>query len=123
MTARGRRADDFDRLHRAFLHHLGFAVALAWFAALVAATHAPWTRNIRGLLDPLAMAEGTGSYLFGLPLVLTLGWLGTAFGADAIRRSLVLRNQALEFALAGAAAFAVFCMAISRAVTAYSLGA
>jgi hypothetical protein len=34
----------------------------------------------------------------------------------------VFKSQSLEFGFAGIVAFAVFCMAVYRAVTAYSLG-
>jgi hypothetical protein len=117
-----RSGDDFARLHRLFVFHLGVAVALAWSTAAYAALHAPWVRNIRGLIDPFQrQAESTSSFLFGLPLLLTLAWVALVFGADLLRRFPTLRNQAVEFALAGAVAFAIFCMAIDRAVTAMLL--
>lgn len=116
--------DAFTRLHRAFTFHLGVAAMLAWGTALFAACHAPWVRNIRPLLDPASgRVESTWSFLFALPLVLTLGWAAAYFGREALRRTQVLSNEAVEFALAAAVAFAVFYLAIDRAVTALLLGA
>lgn len=123
MVRSGRMPDRFDRLHRSFVEHYGIALGFVWLATLVAASQAPWTRNLRGLLDPTARPESTISFLFGLPVLMTLGWLCLAFGADTLRRSRVFRNEALEFGLAGVVAFALFCMAISRAVTVATLGA
>lgn len=117
----GRLPDEFERLHRLFVEHLGIALALAWMTAAVAAVQAPWTRNIRGLIDPLGRPESTWSFLFALPIVMTIAWLAALFGADLMRRSQVFRNQLIEFGLAGLVAFAIFCLAISRAVTAISL--
>jgi hypothetical protein len=117
-----RATDEFTRLHRLFVEHLGLAVGFAWAASLYAAAYAPWTRNIRGLLDPLGRAEGTASYLFALPVLMTIAWLCLALGGKAVRRAQMLKSQTVEFGLAGLVAFAVFCMAVYRAVTAYSLG-
>jgi hypothetical protein len=123
QAIRGERApDEFTRLHRLFVEHLGLAVGFAWAASLYAAAYAPWIRNIRGLLDPFGRAEGTASYLFALPALMTVAWLGLAFGGQAFRRSQVFKSQTVEFGFAGLVAFAVFCMAVYRAVTAYSLG-
>ncbi|NNM72954.1 hypothetical protein HJG44_11250 [Enterovirga sp. DB1703] len=120
---RGERApDEFTRLHRIFTEHLGLAVGFAWAASAYAAAYAPWVRNIRGLIDPFARPESTASYLFALPALMTVAWLCLAFGGEAFRRTRVLKNQSLEFGLSGLVAFAVFCMAVYRAVTAYSLG-
>lgn len=113
--------DEFSRLHRLFVEHFGIAVGLTWLASGVAALQAPWVRNLRGLIDPGSRPESTFSFLFGLPLLMTLGWLGAAFGADVMRRSQILRSQVLEFGIAGAVAFAVFCMALQRAVAAFWL--
>lgn len=121
ITRTERGPDSFAQLHAIFVEHLGFAVLLAWCAAVVGALHAPWTRNIRGLIDPMAAPESTWSYLFALPFVLLVAWIAVAFGSELIRRSMVLRSPAVEFALAGAAAFAIFWMAIGRVVTAISL--
>ena len=118
----GRATDEFTRLHRHFVEHLGLAVGFAWAASLYAAAYAPWIRNIRGLLDPLGRSEGTASYLFTLPVLMTIAWLSLAFGGKLVRRSQLFKNQTVEFGLAGLVAFAVFCMAVYRAVTAYSLG-
>ena len=116
-------SDEFSRLHRLFVEHFGIAVGLTWLASAVAALQAPWTHNIRGLIDPLARPESTFSFLFGLPMLMTLGWVAVLFGADVIRRSQVLRSQALEFGIAALVAFAVFCLALHRVVAAVSLAA
>lgn len=118
----GRLPDEFARLHGLFVEHLGIAVGLVWLTAAVAAAQAPWTRNIRGLIDPYGRAESTWSFLFALPTVLTLAWIMALFGAEAMRRSQLFRNQLIEFGLAGLVAFAIVCLAIHRAVTAISLG-
>ena len=114
--------DQFSRLHRIFVEHLGLAVAFAWAASVYAANYAPWVRNIRGLIDPFGRPESTASYLFALPALMTAAWICVALGGETFRRSQLFKNQSIEFALAGAVAFAVFCMAVYRAVTAYSLG-
>ncbi|WP_375461133.1 hypothetical protein [uncultured Enterovirga sp.] len=114
-------SDEFSRLHRLFLEHFGIALGLVWIASAFAGLRAPWVHNIRGLIDPLARPEGTFAFLFGLPLLMTAGWLCLLFGGDLIRRSQVLRSQALEFAIAGAAVFAVFCLALHRVVAAVSV--
>jgi hypothetical protein len=115
--------DAFARLHRTFTTHLGIAAMLAWGTALVSASYAPWVRNIRPLLDPgTGRVESTWSFLFALPAVLALGWAAAYFGRETLRRTQVLSNAALEFALAAAIAFTVFYMAIDRAVTALFLG-
>ena len=121
-TTKRAGADEFGRLHRVFVQHLTMAVGFAWAASLVAALHAPWVRNIRGLIDPAGRVESTTSFLFGVPLLMTAALLCTVYGADALRRGQVLKSAAAEFALAGAVAFAVFCLAIHRAVVAYGLG-
>ena len=113
--------DQFARLHRLFLEHFGIATGLAWMAAAVAAMQVPWIRNIRGLIDPTGRVESTASFLFGIPLILTLAWIGLAFGGGLIRRATVMRRCETEFAVAGAVAFGVFCMAIHRVVVALSL--
>jgi hypothetical protein len=113
--------DEFGRLHRLFVEHFGIAVALVWLATLVVAVQAPWLRNLRGLVDPAGRSESTASFLFGIPGLMAAAWLCLAFGGDVMRRSQLFRNQALEFGLAGAIAFAVFCLAVSRIATAASL--
>lgn len=123
-AVRGERSPDaFARLHRTFVAHFAIALGFAWLAALVAAVHAPWVRNIRGLIDPLGRPESTASFLFALPLLMSAAWLCAAFGRDIIRRAQLLKRPEPEFALAGLVAFAVFCMAIDRAVVAFLLGA
>jgi hypothetical protein len=114
--------DGFARLHRTFVEHFGYAVIFAWSASVFAAWHAPWVHNIRGLIDPVGRVESTGSYLLALPIVMTIALALVAFGGDTLRRSQLFRNQHLEFGFAGLVAFAVFCAAIARAVTAFQLG-
>lgn len=118
MSPKNPAADEFLRLHKMFLFHLGCAATLAWVAAIYAAFSAPWVRNIRALIDPSGpfQVESTGSFLFGLPVIMTIGWAAAFFGADLMRQARMLRSQSTEFALAGAAAFTVFCMAVNRAV-------
>jgi hypothetical protein len=117
-------SDGFTRLHRTFTFHLGIAVALAWMTSLYAAAYAPWVRNIRPLIDPLNVGrpESTWSFLFALPVVLTVAWLITVYGRDLLRDMRVLKNQIVEFAIAGVIAFALFYMSIDRAVAALLLG-
>jgi hypothetical protein len=117
-------ADGFVRLHRAFTFHLGVAVALAWVTALYAALYAPWVRNIRPLIDPLnsGPVESTWSFLFCMPVVLTAAWLIAIFGRNLLGQVKLLRNQLVEFGIAGAVAFLLFYMSIDRAVTAMLLG-
>lgn len=113
--------DDFSRLHRIFTFHLGVAVGLSWITALYSACHAPWVRNIRALIDPVAgldRIESTWSFLFVMPAVLTLAWLSVYFGREVMRRFQTLPNQALEFAAAALVAFGVFYLSIDRAVAA-----
>jgi hypothetical protein len=119
---RGGAPDQFTRLHRLFVEHLALAVGFAWAASAYAAAYAPWVRNIRGLIDPFGRAESTASYLFALPVLMTAALLCVAFGSKGLRNSRVFKNQSVEFGFAGIVAFAVFCMAVYRAVTAYSLG-
>ena len=116
--------DGFLRLHRVFTFHLGVAVTLAWMTSLYAAAYAPWVRNIRSLIDPMAAGrpESTWSFLFALPVVLTVAWLITVYGRDLLRDMRVLKNQIVEFAIAGVIAFALFYMSIDRAVAALLLG-
>lgn len=116
--------DGFARLHKAFVFHLGVAAALAWATAIVAASQAPWVRNIRPLLDPSQVGgrvESTASFLFALPMVLALFWVIAVAGRDILRRLTLLRDERLEFVAAGAVAFAVFYMAVDRAVAALLL--
>lgn len=118
-----RATDDFARLHRSFVQHFGYAVCLAWLSCGAAAIYAPWTRNLRGLIDPAGRVESTFSFLFGLPILMTVAWLCLALGGETIRRARLVKSDATEFAFAGIVAFAMFCMAIDRAVTAFALGA
>ena len=117
-------ADDFSRLHRVFVFHMGVAVALSWMTALYAACYAPWVRNIRPLLDPanLGQVESTWSFLFGMPCVMTVAWVVAFFGRDILRQVQVMRNQLIEFAFAAVAALVLFYLSIDRAVAAILLG-
>ena len=119
-----RETDGYLRLHRMFTFHLGVAVFLSWMTSLCAAAYAPWVRNIRSLIDPFGASrpESTWSFLFALPVVLTIAWLMTVFGRDMLRGMRMLSNERIEFAIAGAVAFALFYMSIDRAVTALLLG-
>ncbi len=117
-------SDSFARLHKLFVFHLGVAVSLAWLTALYAALYAPWVRNIRPLLDPsnVGKVESTWSFLFGMPMVLTVAWVMAFFAGDLLREFRLLKNQTMEFAIAGAVAFGLFYIAIDRAVAALLLG-
>lgn len=123
MFSTPRTDDGFARLHRAFVLHLGAAVVFAWGTAAVAATQAPWVRNIRPLIDPtnVSRAESTASFLFALPMVLALSWVVAVAGREVLRRLTLLRDERKEFAAAGAVAFGTFYLAIDRAVTAMTL--
>ena len=114
---------EFSRLHNVFTFHLGVAVGLAWLTSLYASLYAPWVRNIRPLLDPASVGqvESTWSYLFILPVVLTAAWLVSIFGQNLFARFRVMKNQALEFAIAAAVAFTIFYLSIDRAVAALLL--
>lgn len=120
-TYGGPAPDAFTRLHRAFVEHFGYAVIFAWAAAVFAAWHAPWVHNIRGLMDSAGRVESTASYLFALPMVMTLALAVVAWGGETIRQAQLLKNQAWEFGFAGLVGFAMFWMAIDRAVTAFLL--
>ncbi|WP_414473541.1 hypothetical protein [Microvirga sp. M2] len=115
---------EFSRLHNLFTFHLGVAVTLSWLTSLYAAAYAPWVRNIRPLLDPsnVGPAESTWSYLFIFPVVLTTAWLISIFGQNILARFRLLKNQAIEFGIAAAVAFAMFYLSIDRAVAAMFLG-
>lgn len=118
-----RNKDDFARCHRMFVEHFGIAVLVVWIASAVAAFQAPWLTNIRGLIDPAGRSESTASYLFALPAIMALAWVSVACGADLLRRSQIARSHRIEFGVAGAVAFGVFCLAIQRLVTAVLLTA
>ncbi len=117
-------ADDFARLHRLFTFHLGIAVSLAWMTSLYASLYAPWVRNIRPLIDPrnAGPVESTWSFLFAMPVVLTVAWLITIFGRNLLRDMRMLKNQTVEFGVAAVVAFALFYVSIDRAVAAMLLG-
>lgn len=116
-------SDEFARLHKIFTFHLGVAVSLAWMTALYASMVAPWVRNIRPLIDPVnaSRVESTWSFLFGLPVVLTLAWVVSLTGRDMLRHFRVLGSQATEFGVAAAVAFAIFYLSIDRAIAAILL--
>jgi hypothetical protein len=120
-TYGGPAPDAFTRLHRGFVEHFGYAVIFAWATSVFAAWHAPWVHNIRGLIDPMSRVESTGSYLFALPIVMTLALAVVAFGGETIRQAQMVKNHAWEFGFAGLVGFAVFCIAIHRAVTVLAL--
>jgi hypothetical protein len=124
MSFREETADDFVRLHRIFTFHLGVAVSLSWMTSLYAAIYAPWVRNIRPLIDPTSggPAESTWSFLFAMPVVLSAAWLMVVFGREVLRGTQMMRNQVVEFGIAGAVAFALFYLSIDRAVAAMVLG-
>jgi hypothetical protein len=77
--------------------------------------------NIRGLIDPTSRVESTASYLFALPIVMTLALAIVACGGETIRQAQLVKNHVWEFAFAGLIGFAVFCLAINRAVAAFLL--
>jgi len=124
MSFREETADDFVRLHRIFTFHLGVAVSLSWMTSLYAAIYAPWVRNIRPLIDPTSggPAESTWSFLFAMPVVLSAAWLMVVFGRDVLRGTQLMRNQFVEFGIAGVVAFGLFYLSIDRAVAAMVLG-
>jgi quinol-cytochrome oxidoreductase complex cytochrome b subunit len=115
---------EFSRLHSLFTFHLGVAVGLSWLTSLYASFYAPWVRNIRPLIDPsdAGQVESTWSFLFIFPVVLTAAWLLTIFGQNTLRQLRMLRNQTVEFAIAGAVSFVVFYLSIDRAVAAMLIG-
>jgi hypothetical protein len=124
-SSRAEQDSGFDKLHQAFVFHLGVATALAWFVACYAALHAPFVRNIRPLIDPTQTdrVESTWSFLFGMPIILAVAWVMAYAGRDLLRHFTLLKDQRIEFAVAGTVAFAVFYMAVDRAVAALLLGA
>jgi hypothetical protein len=114
----------FARLHNLFTFHLGVAVTLAWVTSLYASIYAPWVRNIRPLIDPsyAGQVESTWSYLFIFPIVLTVSWLIAVFGRGVLQQLRMLRNQAIEFAIAASVAFVLFYLSVDRAVAAILIG-
>lgn len=114
--------DMFGRLHGHFVRHLGMAVIFAWGFAAFAATQAPWIRNIRGLIDPASRPESTAAFLFGIPVLLAVGWFTAYIGGDVFRRTALVRHPAVEFAIAGLAVLFVFALSIQRGLVAISLG-
>ena len=117
-------AGEFSRLHNLFTFHLGIAVTLSWLTSLYASIYAPWVRNIRPLIDPsnVGPVESTWSYLFIFPVMLTTAWLIAIFGQRLFAQFRLLKNQAIEFAVAAAVAFGVFYLSIDRAVAAMLIG-
>jgi hypothetical protein len=57
-----------------------------------------------------------------MPTVLTVAWVVAFLGRDMLQQFRMLKNQTVEFALAGAAAFTIFYLSIDRAVAAILLG-
>jgi hypothetical protein len=79
--------------------------------------------NIVFLIDPTSSSvQTTGSYLFTFPAILLIALGIVYFGRDTIFRLRLLRNQAVEFAVVGAALFTVFVLSIERAAAALRLG-
>lgn len=114
-------SDEFGRLHGHFVRHFGMAVIFAFGFAAFAATQAPWSRNIRGLIDPAGRPESTAAFLFGIPVLLAVGWFTAFIGGDVFRRTALVRRPAVEFAVAGLVVLAVFALSIQRGVVAISL--
>lgn len=110
--------DTFGRLHGHFVRHFGMAVIFAWAFAAFAATQAPWTRNLRGLIDPAGRPESTAAFLFGLPMLLAVGWVTVYLGADVLRRASLARHPAIEFGVAALAVLLVFVLSVQRGVAA-----
>jgi hypothetical protein len=115
---------EFSRLHNLFTFHLGIAVTLSWLTSLYASVYAPWVRNIRPLIDPanVGTVESTWSYLFIFPVVLTAAWLISIFGQNLFAQFRLMKNQAIEFAVAALVAFGMFYLSIDRAVAAMLIG-
>jgi hypothetical protein len=115
---------EFNRLHSLFTFHLGVAVGLSWLTSLYASLYAPWVRNIRPLINPAdaGQVESTWSFLFIFPVVLTIAWLLSIFGHNTLRQLQMLKNQTIEFAIAGVVSFVVFYLSIDRAVAAMLIG-
>jgi hypothetical protein len=115
--------DEFNRLHRLLLSHLAIGTTLAWTLALYAGLNAPWVNNIVFLIDPTSSrVQSTGAFLFTYPSLLLVALGVVYFGREMIYRLRILRNQAVEFALAGAALFTLFILALERASAALRLG-
>jgi hypothetical protein len=114
----------FARLHNLFTFHLGVAVGLSWLTSVYAAFYAPWVRNIRPLIDPsyAGQVESTWSFLFIFPVVLTVSWLIAIYGRGAMLQLRMMKNQAIEFGIAAAVAFALFYLSVDRAVSAILIG-
>jgi hypothetical protein len=121
VTTSASDSDEFERLHRQFLQHFALAACFAWGTAVYAALNAPWVHNIVAFSIRPPAWRARGRSCFGLPILLSVGWVCALFGADAIRRSRILKSQSLEFALAGLMAFTVFVMSIERSVAAIML--
>lgn len=114
--------DEFARLHALFVRHFGMAVLFAWAFAFAALTQAPWSRNLRGLIDPASRPESTAAFLFGLPVLLGIGWFTAYIGGDVFRRTALVRRPAVEFSVAALAVFIVFALSIQRGVAAIVVG-
>ena len=65
--------------------------------------------------------ESTWSFLFGFPAILTVSWIMVFAGRDMLRHFRLMKSQTAEFAVAAVVAFAIFYMAIDRAVAAILL--
>lgn len=114
---------EFLRLHRLMLTHLSIATTLAWALALYAGLRAPWVNDIIFIIDPASgRSMATGPYLFTLPLILLIALCVVYFGRESLYRLRLLRNQTLEFALAGAIFFTLFVMSVDRTAHALRIG-
>jgi hypothetical protein len=115
--------DLFFKYHQAFVRHFGIAVCLSWIAALAAAWHAPWVRNIYLLIDPGTpqRAESTAAFLFDLPILMAIVWGAVVLSRELLRRQRILGDLVTEFVVAGVVGFVLFYLSIDRAVTALLL--
>ena len=66
-------------------------------------------------------AESTGSFLFGLPLALTVAWAAALFGRNLLPHTRP-GSQGVAFGLAAAIVVLVFYLGVDRAVAAILLG-
>jgi hypothetical protein len=115
--------DEFNRLHRLVLSNLAVGAALAWALAIYAGLNAPWVGNIVFLIDPTSSrVMSTGAYLFTYPSILLVALGLVYFGRELIYRLRASRSPAVGFALAGAALFTIFILAVERASAALRLG-
>ncbi len=123
MVRTPNHAQEFVKLHRFLLLNLAVATALAWAMSIYAGLNAPWVGNIVFLIDPTSSSvQSTGSWLFTFPAILMIALGVVYFGRESLFRIRLLRNQFVEFAIAGAAFFTLFVLSIDRAAAALRLG-